>query len=83
MPDFLRLTGFGDGRRNWCVEEIFVLWRLGEEDRKGLMAEEASDRSWRVPQLGCSVESRMAFFSSAFLAEAGRLIVTDVAGNPA
>ncbi|KAF7153291.1 hypothetical protein RHSIM_Rhsim01G0123400 [Rhododendron simsii] len=99
MPEFLRLTGFGDGRRNWWVEEIWVLWRVGEEDRMGLMSE-ASNGIWRVPPTwmfcGESVMNdhgfgkglvcvwlRMASFRLAFLAEAGRLFVTDLAGKPA
>ncbi|KAF7112887.1 hypothetical protein RHSIM_RhsimUnG0182400 [Rhododendron simsii] len=44
MPEFLRLTRFGDGWRNWWVEEMWVLWTVGEEDRRGLMPEEASGR---------------------------------------
>ncbi|KAG5528327.1 hypothetical protein RHGRI_029110 [Rhododendron griersonianum] len=44
MPEFLRLTGIGDGRRNWWVEETWVLWRVGEEDRRGVMPAEASER---------------------------------------
>ncbi|KAG5543673.1 hypothetical protein RHGRI_016434 [Rhododendron griersonianum] len=44
MPEFLRLMGFGDGRRNWWVEEMWVLWRVGEEDRRGVMPAEAPER---------------------------------------
>ncbi|KAF7153245.1 hypothetical protein RHSIM_Rhsim01G0114400 [Rhododendron simsii] len=44
MPEFLCLTGFGDGRRNWWVEEIRVLWTAREEDQRGVMPEEASGR---------------------------------------
>ncbi|KAF7129398.1 hypothetical protein RHSIM_Rhsim10G0163800 [Rhododendron simsii] len=49
MPELLRLKGFGDGRRICWVEEIWVLGRVGEEDQRGLMPEEASDRRGRVP----------------------------------
>ncbi|KAF7137956.1 hypothetical protein RHSIM_Rhsim07G0158600 [Rhododendron simsii] len=48
MLEFLCLTGFGDGQRNCWVEEIWILWRVGEEDWRGLMPEEMFDGIWRV-----------------------------------